>query len=72
MGTYGISADELLEGVININRAKEGEDNEGRVGLEEFLRSFEGDISGEALAEAWNHLASDWGWKEGLKTYDRY
>jgi len=65
MGIYGIRVDEFLDGVtkrsIYINKETE------RVGFEEFLRSFEGDISAHIVAEAWNKLAEKYEWDDKLK-----
>lgn len=68
MGTYGISEDELLEGVQkeNIN------DKDGYVGFEEFLSSFEGDVSAVSVAKAWNGLAKKHKWNDWLQAIDKH
>ena len=35
--------------------------------LEEFLREFEGDVTGEAMIEAWNRLSKTYGWEDNLR-----
>jgi hypothetical protein len=65
MGTYGISAEEFLEGVQKAH-IKEGKETE-LVGFEQFLRAFEGDISARTVAEAWNELAKRHGWTDVLQ-----
>ncbi len=58
MGTYGISGEEVLDGIMVNGR---------RLTFEDFLHGFEGDVSAEAVAEAWNNLAKRYKWKDRLK-----
>lgn len=62
MGTYGVSGDEFLEGIIVNNR---------RLSFESFLHRFEGDVSAKAVAEAWNNLAKRYKWKDRLQVKER-
>lgn len=66
MGTYGISTQEFLDGVLHIYK-----DEEGNTGFEQFLQSFEGDVSALTVAEAWNKLAKKYDWNDNLKVIDK-
>lgn len=35
-------------------------------GFEDFLRNFEGNVSAECVAEAWNRLAEKYEWSDKL------
>lgn len=63
MGTYGISAEELLEGHVHITRNKET----NYYGFEEFLRDFGGDVCADTIVDAWNILAKKHGWYDRIK-----
>lgn len=62
MGTYGINQEEFLEGHFHITK-----NEDDYYGFVDFLRDFEGDVSAETVAEAWNHLASEHEWHDRLK-----
>ena len=63
MGTYEISTKEFLEGHIHPSVNK----GEQHYMFEDFLRDFEGNVSAETLADAWNKLAKLYGWKDLLE-----
>ena len=58
MGTYGISGDEVLDGIMHAGEI---------ITFEDFLQGLEGDVSAEAVAEAWNKLAKEHKWDDKLK-----
>ena len=61
MCTYGISTEEFLEGHVHVTQ-KEAESYT----FENFLKDFEGDISAQTVAEAWNKLAKKYDWNDRL------
>ena len=58
MGTYNISVEEFLDGII-----VDGE----RLNFEDFLYELEGDVSEGVVAEAWNKLAKKHKWNDKLE-----
>jgi hypothetical protein len=38
--------------------------------LEYFLQNTEGDVTAQAMADAWNVLSEQYGWGEYLEAYD--
>ena len=62
MGHYGIDDKEFLDGHIHITKNRVTD----RYGFEDFLRDFEGDVSADTVAEAWNKLAKKYKWADRL------
>jgi len=65
MGTYGISPDEFLDGIMYPS-VEEGE----AYTFEKFLEDFLRDVGAETIAEAFNKLADKNEWQDKLKAYD--
>ena len=63
IGTYGIGVEEFMDGHLHTTKNKETD----MYGFEEFLRDFEGDISAQTVADAWNKLAEKHGWTDTLE-----
>lgn len=66
MGTYGINKDEFLDGHLRPTE----EDCCGRYGFEDFLKEFEGDVSAQTVADAWNKLSKKHKWGDTLKAVE--
>ncbi len=63
MGTYGINTEEFIDGHLNITMNK----NTNRYGFIDFLGDFEGDVSAETIAKAWNKISKQHKWGDKLK-----
>lgn len=65
MGTYGINADEFIDGPM----IHEGEEP-FRLSFEDYLNEFEGDVSADTIAKSWNILCKKNGWTDKLGVID--
>ncbi len=62
MGTYNVSAEEIIDGIMHAD---------DRIEFEDFLQGLEGDVSAEEMAEAWNILAKKHKWHDRLVSCDK-
>ncbi len=63
MGTYGISTEEFLDGIMVGDKS---------ITFEDFLRDLQGDVCALTVAEAWNKLAKKHKWDDNLKAINKF
>ncbi len=63
IGTYGIGVEEFMDGHLHTTKNKVTD----RYGFEDFLRDFEGEVSAQTVADAWNKLSEKYGWVDTLE-----